>query len=520
MKLYLLLFSVIIAIHSITGSRILCFLISPSRSHAILSVPICEKLAANGHQVLAVTNYKFFEETPNLKNVIIPAQDFNPELKALMASGSNTFSFKFMKLASRHFRNVTKNTILAPEFQKIMENDSFDFLIMLNLMVNNAQIGLADHFKAPYAIFTPMPNALPIREMVGAPSLPATVSHVFLGYASTMTFIQRIKNFGANLFEYLMTYTVDYFSRQDYELLFPSNKYRSFDEMKKNVSLVLLNTHFSDTGIIRPLLPNEIEVGGIQINGNPPPLTGPLKKFLDESKDGAILWTFGSNVEISTTQPEKIDIMLKVLSKLKERIVLKWEIDDMSRLPANVFAQKWLPQNSILAHPNVKLFIAHGGAGGVGEAKFFGIPILGIPFFADQESNVKKLENEGIGRGLMLSSLTEETFSETLNDMLTNQKYRDNIKKFSDKYKDRIASALDTAVFWVEYALKHHGAPHLNYPGKDLNFFQRHSLDVIGLLAAFLWVLYKIIRISISLCCKKRGKGQEKPKTKQKKKFH
>ena len=58
---------------------------------------------------------------------------------------------------------------------------------------------------------------------------------------------------------------------------FPSDRYRSYDEMIKSVSLVLVNTHFTSSGP-RPLLPNLVEVGGLQIKSNPAPL--PEVQFL------------------------------------------------------------------------------------------------------------------------------------------------------------------------------------------------------------------------------------------------
>lgn len=403
------------------ASRILCYFPNPSRSHVLLALPICEELADRGHSVIAVTTTKLGKPTKNFKNIVIPQPGFDPELDAMMKSGNST-SVKFLMKTSETFRRMNIDTIKSSEFQRLMKEEKFDLVFFINVFFNNVQLGIADHFKAPWVGLSPMGNILPNRQYLGAHSLPATVPGKIFHVKGTMTFKERIRNLIFNIVEYLANCYMDGVQKQEYETIFPPNKYRSYEEMKKNNSLFFMNSHFSDSGVIRPLLPNEIEVGGSQIKTKPASLTGELKKFLDEATDGAILWTFGSNVDISTTQPEKVNIILKALSKLKHRVVLKWEIEDKSRLPKNVLAQKWLPQDSILAHPNIKLFIGHGGLGGVGEAKYYQVPILGMPFFGDQDSNMDQIEEEGWGRSIKLSKLTTEIFSEILNDMLTNQK--------------------------------------------------------------------------------------------------
>lgn len=45
---------------------------------------------------------------------------------------------------------------------------------------------------------------------------------------------------------------------------FPSDRYISFEEASKNVSMILLNSHFSQSGP-RPYVPAMVEVGGLQI---------------------------------------------------------------------------------------------------------------------------------------------------------------------------------------------------------------------------------------------------------------
>lgn len=52
---------------------------------------------------------------------------------------------------------------------------------------------------------------------------------------------------------------------------FPPDRYRSYDEMLNNVSLVLVNSHFS-SGHPLPQLPNMVEIGGIQVKPQPAPL--------------------------------------------------------------------------------------------------------------------------------------------------------------------------------------------------------------------------------------------------------
>lgn len=47
--------------------------------------------------------------------------------------------------------------------------------------------------------------------------------------------------------------------------------------------------------------------------------------------------------------PERRSAILKVFSKLKQRVLWKYERDDIqNELPPNVRVSKWLPQNDIL----------------------------------------------------------------------------------------------------------------------------------------------------------------------------
>lgn len=90
-------------------------------------------------------------------------------------------------------------------------------------------------------------------------------------------------------------------------------------------------------------------------------------------------------------------------------------------------------------------------------------------------------------------------------------RYSTRVQALANVYRDRPMGPMATAVYWVEYVIRHQGAPHMKSPAKDLNMFQRSSLDVIsfllGVVVIFfvaLWYLFKGARWVFRLVCKKR----------------
>ena len=51
--------------------------------------------------------------------------------------------------------------------------------------------------------------------------------------------------------------------------------------------------------------------------------------------------------------------------------------------------------------------------------------------------------------------------------------------------RDRPLKPVDSALYWIEYVIRHQGAPHLRYPGADLNWFQRNLFDVVAFVILF-----------------------------------
>lgn len=77
----------------------------------------------------------------------------------------------------------------------------------------------------------------------------------------------------------------------------------------------------------------------------------------------------------------------------------------------------------VKGHPNVRLFITHGGLHSLEEATYNALPIVGIPFFGDQRMNMKLVERNGIGKMVDHIGINEESMLSAVNEVLTNPKY-------------------------------------------------------------------------------------------------
>ena len=58
------------------------------------------------------------------------------------------------------------------------------------------------------------------------------------------------------------------------------------------------------------------------------------------------------------------------------------------------------------------------------------------------------------------------------------------MNRVSTLMRDQMESPLERAVYWIEYVIRHKGAPHLRTASRDLSFFQRSLFDVFMFVVA------------------------------------
>lgn len=111
-----------------------------------------------------------------------------------------------------------------------------------------------------------------------------------------------------------------------------------------------------------------------------------LEDFIEPARKGFVIFSLGTNIRSDQLPPKIQQDIIKAFEQLPDyHFLWKFESDTLPKHPAkNVLIQKWLPQNDLLGHPKVKVFITHGGMLSTQEASWYGVPVIGIPFIVDQ----------------------------------------------------------------------------------------------------------------------------------------
>nr|XP_018901369.1 PREDICTED: UDP-glucuronosyltransferase 2B9-like [Bemisia tabaci]XP_018901370.1 PREDICTED: UDP-glucuronosyltransferase 2B9-like [Bemisia tabaci] len=263
----------------------------------------------------------------------------------------------------------------------------------------------------------------------------------------------------------------------------------------------------------RLLGPNVIEVGPLHIKQSEK-LPQNLQKWLDDAKTGVIYFSLGSNVRSKSLPENVLANFLRCFRELQPqgyRVLWKWELDgEIPGQSSNILAQKWIPQESVLAHPEVKIFIMQGGLQSFQETVHYGTPIVGIPWFGDQEVNVNKIVDAEIGVRLLPSDLDSyERVKTAIGTVLFNEKYFMNMKRLSAISHDFTARGMDQAVFWVEHVAKHGGASHLRPSTADATLFEYFCLGIIAVIFLFSFLFFYFLRILLQFISSKVSKAFE-----------
>uniref|UniRef100_A0A673XA69 UDP-glucuronosyltransferase 2A1-like n=1 Tax=Salmo trutta TaxID=8032 RepID=A0A673XA69_SALTR len=252
-----------------------------------------------------------------------------------------------------------------------------------------------------------------------------------------------------------------------------------------NADLWLIRTYW-DFEYPRPFLPNFKFVGGIHCK-TAKLLPEALEELVQSSGDhGVVVFTLGSMIRNMTT--EQADRIASALGQIPQKILWRHSGEKPETLAPNT------------SHPKTRAFITHDGTNGIYEAIYNGVPIVGIPMFADQPDNMIHMKAKRAAVIMDFNSMQTRELVDGLNAVINNPSYRENTKRLSRIHHDRPISPKDEALFWLEFTMRNRGDRLLRVQAHQLTWYQYHSLDVLALLLAVL-LLLTLLFIKSGLFC-------------------
>ncbi|DAA28624.1 TPA: UDP glucuronosyltransferase 2 family, polypeptide B11 isoform 2 [Bos taurus] len=259
-----------------------------------------------------------------------------------------------------------------------------------------------------------------------------------------------------------------------------------------------------------PLLPNVEFIGGLHCKPAKP-LPKEMEEFVQSSgENGIVVFTLGSMV--TNVTEERANMIASALAQIPQKVLWRYDGKKPDTLGPNTRLYKWVPQNDLLGHPKTKAFITHGGTNGIYEAIYHGVPMVGLPLFAEQPDNINRVKAKGAAVRLNLETMSKTDFLNALKQVINNPSYKRNAMWLSTIQRDQPMKPLDRAVFWIEFVMRHKGAKYLRPAAHKLTWFQYHSLDVIGFLLACVATAVFVITKCFLFCCRKFAETGKKRK--------
>ncbi|KAI1904891.1 hypothetical protein AGOR_G00010340 [Albula goreensis] len=277
--------------------------------------------------------------------------------------------------------------------------------------------------------------------------------------------------------------------------MFLCGKPTTFCEVMGKADIWLIRTYW-DFEYPRPFLPNFKFVGGLHCEPAKP-LSEDMEDFVQSSgDDGIVVFSLGSMIKNLTK--ERANTFASALGQIPQKVIWRYSGEKPETLAPNTRVYDWIPQNDLIGHPKTKAFITHGGTNGIYEAIYHGIPMVGIPLFADQPDNMSRIKAKGAAVVLHFNNMQSKDLVDGLNTVMNDPSYKENAVKLSRIHHDQPMKPLDRAVFWIEFVMRNKGAKHLRVQAHNLSWYQYHSLDVFAVL---LVTVMLVTFISFKTCC-------------------
>ncbi|XP_042887611.1 UDP-glycosyltransferase UGT5-like [Penaeus japonicus] len=467
--------------------RILMLLPVGSKSHKVFFTSVADVLGERGHQVVMLSSYPASSKNPNVLEINHGLKDFDVEDMNLFESRNDpTGGFSSLQ---NTLPAMTKKLYKVPKVMELYEKrKTFDLIILdytINEMIYPFVHELTHMTIAVYGM-DPCHSAV-----FGNVQNPAYVSGVRREYPKPLSFGDRFLNLVQHV---VIPFYWRHWSpvpkiQEEVSEIFP--ELPPLLDIERNQSLTLVNSHFS-MDVALPLLPSQVEVGAIHCRPAKP-LPKELESWISGAgSEGVVYFSLGTVVRGNSMPVVYRDMFVEAFKRLKQRVVWKYE-GKIEGISDNVLIHNWLPQQDILGHPNVKVFISHGGLLSTQESLYHATPVVALPIFADQPKNAMNIQKRGLGVVLVWEELSVDIIVNAIQEVMNNPKYKRNAEEVRSVVRDQPDTPRERAVFWTEYVVRHQGAPRLRSPAAKLSWVEFLMLDVLLVFHVVVYVAFCVL---------------------------
>lgn len=467
--------------------KILVLIPVSSWSHREVILPVVEALADRGHEMVVLSKFAPSFSHSNISELTIYKSMYEEEVNFFeVRKHPFIFLYNFRRKLASVAKHLYNETLIRDLYNMRKEFDA----VIIDSLFNEAMYPFAEDM--PFITVSTIGNNIRQSAAMGNVQHPAYAPSMIYEFIRPWKIYNKVFNFlfhicSSVLWMYMVVPAIEH----EVQLHLPD--VTPLLDIERKQSLNLINSHLS-VDLPLALLPTQVQIGAIHCKPSKP-LNKELTTWIEGAGDeGVVYVSLGSMAQGKTMPSQYRELFVSAFAKLSRRVIWKYE-GSVPGVSDNVLVRRWLPQQDILAHPKVNVFVSHGGLLSLQESLYHVIPIVALPIFGDQERVAAHLHNKGYGRWLEWEDLDVDLLLEAIHDVSNNTKYIDNVRKGSELIRDQPLSAKELAVFWTEYIIRHGGAPHLRSPEADLTWMEFFLLDVFLFILIVGWLAVNILRI-------------------------
>ncbi|GMS87021.1 hypothetical protein PENTCL1PPCAC_9196, partial [Pristionchus entomophagus] len=314
--------------------------------------------------------------------------------------------------------------------------------------------------------------------------------------------IHSITSRAWNIFSEQMTRLMFSGPRRDVSRVFRERfgeDYPTLKEISSNVAYVFTNSE-PLIDIATPTLSRVVDIGGL--GAKEPRQLDEYWSSVMNRRSKVVLMSFGSVAKSYLLAPSVKRALLKVISSFPSvTFIWKYEKKDEFALGEaaqleNLVMADWTPQNDLLNHPNLSVFISHGGMGSVQELALRGKPAILIPIFGDQPRNAAMIEHNRLGKVLSKDEIGNyEKIIALLKELMENPEYADNSRRVARMLAKKPFSSKEKLLKYVDFAAESGPSHALRPQSLDMSFIEYHNLDII-VLVIFVFVVITVLLLT------------------------